>query len=192
MFLKSAQLNWIATCVLLGCAAPNHPPVASPRTATVSAEGRLSLEVLVLKPEGGTRSLGREDSLHAGDNYNLRIVSDRPAYLNVVLMGSSGQRTLLAQQSASRPGIPTVLPENDVLTLAKEEQARVFVIASPAPLNAAQVQEQIAQAREASAEDVRDPPPTAGPENRPGERSKLQLASFSRDGVAALWFALTR
>lgn len=196
MSLRSTPLNWIATCVLIGCAAPAGPKVASPASVAVSAEGRLSLEVLLLKPAGGTRSVGRGDALQAGDNYNLRVLSDRPVYLNVLLAESGGQRALLAQQGASaspvQPGIPTVIPESDVLTLAKGGQERVYVIASPMPLTTVQVQDQVAQAREASAEDVRDPPPISNPINRPGEPRKLQLTSFGRDGIAALWFTLTR
>lgn len=196
MSIRSVPLFSIATFLLTSCATSTNPKVASPATVTARPEGRLSLEVLLLKPEGGVKSLGRGDALHAGDHYNLRVLSDRPAYLNVLLVGSDGQRTLLAQQSASAspvpPGTPTVIPENDALTLGKEGQERVFVIASPMPLSAAQVQDQVAQAHEASAEEVRDPPPIADPSNRPGEPRKLQLASFDRDGIATLWFALTR
>lgn len=196
MPLQCRSSWWIATCVLLGCAAPLSPKTAASTSSATSAEGRLSLEILSLKPEGGTRSLGRGDFLQAGDSYNLRIVSDRPAYLHVLLVGNGGQRVLLAQQGASAQptpvGIPTVIPENDVLTIAKGGQERVYVIASPTPLSAAQVQEQIAKAHEASAEDVRDPPPILGPGNRPGEPRRVQLTGYGSDGLAALWFALAR
>lgn len=185
----------ISLFLLFSCAGPSQQQPNPAVSAVARAEGRLSLEVLVLRKEGGTRSLGHQDAIEEGESYNLRVLSDRPVFLTVLQASNSGdQRVLLpssGQYTQAQPGIPTLIPEHDALT-ASSGQARIIVLASAKPPGPSQVQEGLAQVREAAEEVIRNPPPVSGPGNRPGELRKILFVPFEPDGSAALGYSLVQ